>query len=399
MQTDLATHSDSTGLGPKGSLIEVGARGVTLSSLEDAVRFARLVTRAEIAPANLNSPEKVAVAVMTGMELGFPPMQALNAVVVVRNRTSLYGANALALVLASGLCELNSYDYGGGDGDKQEEGFHCWVKVQRKGMPPHTARFSIADAKEKKLWNKSGTAWPDHWRKMLYWRALDLALTSQFADVLKGLRIAEAIRDVSDGQMPPDDAPKKLLATVLDEPPGGKDPLVSMVTTHSRPAATVAVEPPAKVVEIEPSTAASPTDPEEFAAPDVVGGGEPSVEPLPFCGTCGKKAESCVCESKPKRSPRLEEGAAPSDTPTPEAAAPIVKPGRVEIENEVRERCGVKMKALIAGLSDIVEKNEDPIGCVKSIGIQLAQPSQDRPTTQGEWLSLAKEIVDIREKF
>ena len=171
--------------------IEIGSHGLALRSLDDGWRFAQMVARSGFAPKGMQTPDAILVAVQMGMEVGMPPMTALQNTAVINGRPAIYGDAALALVRGSGLCEAYEQEIAG-EGD----GRYAVVKVKRKGDPKAiAARFSVADAKRAGLWGKPGP-WAQYPDRMLLFRARGFALRDGFGDVLKGLRTVEEERDV-----------------------------------------------------------------------------------------------------------------------------------------------------------------------------------------------------------
>lgn len=199
--------------------IAMGDNGIKLTTLEEAYRFATAVVKSGLAPKGLDTPEKVMIAVQSGMELGFSPMRALSAVVVVNGRPSLYGEAALALIHDRGVCSRPPIISVTGTGDERVA--HC--RFQRKDMPePVDVTFSVAEAKTAKLWRKAGP-WTDYEETMLGWRAVARASKLYFGDVTLGLVIAEEARDYPAEAAPrsltPPTEPDPLLAEVIEEGP------------------------------------------------------------------------------------------------------------------------------------------------------------------------------------
>jgi hypothetical protein len=172
-------------------LINYGAQGVKLASLEDAFRFANAIVASGFAPRGMEKPEAVLVAIQLGAELGLTPMAALQNTAVINGRPAIYGDAALALVRASGLLESFSEEEVGEAG---KDSFGIKVTATRRDGSKGSETFTVADAKAAKLWGKSGP-WTDYPRRMLKFRARGFVLRDVFGDVLKGLRTAEEVRD------------------------------------------------------------------------------------------------------------------------------------------------------------------------------------------------------------
>jgi len=143
-----------------------------------------------MAPKGLDTAEKAMVAIMHGLEVGMTPMAALQSIAVVNGRPTIWGDGAIGLVRGSGKCEWIKEQIDG-EGDKMV----AVCKVKRKGEEdPVIGRFSVDDAKKASLWGKSGP-WQQYPKRMLAMRARAFALRDGFADILRGLGIAEEIQD------------------------------------------------------------------------------------------------------------------------------------------------------------------------------------------------------------
>lgn len=172
--------------GPVG----MGATGVSLESLDDLFRFGKLVVASGLAPQSYREPAQVMVAVQMGLEVGLAPMQALQSIAVINGRPSLWGDGARAVILRSGLLEDQAEEIVG-SGDQRT----AVVRLKRVGIPTwFVGRFSVADAKKAGLWTKKGP-WQDYPEVMLLNRARALAQRHGFADALRGLALAEEVRD------------------------------------------------------------------------------------------------------------------------------------------------------------------------------------------------------------
>lgn len=165
-------------------------RAIVPQDFDGAWRIATAVCKAGMAPKGLDAPEKAMVAIMHGMEVGLTPMAALQSIAVVNGRPTIWGDGAIGLVRGSGKCEWIKERIDG-DGDNMV----AVCEVKRKGeADPIKAAFSVSDAKKASLWGKQGP-WQQYPKRMLAMRARAFALRDGFADVLRGLGIAEEVQD------------------------------------------------------------------------------------------------------------------------------------------------------------------------------------------------------------
>lgn len=169
--------------------------GIQITTLDDLKRIANMVLVSGCAPNGMNKVESICVAIQMGFEIGLQPMQSIQNIAVINGRPSVYGDAAKGLVESSGLCtEFDEYC----EGKEGEDSYTAICKVKRLGRTkPITSCFSIADAKQAKLWGKTGP-WSQYPKRMLQMRARGFAIRDAFPDVLKGLITAEEARDIID---------------------------------------------------------------------------------------------------------------------------------------------------------------------------------------------------------
>lgn len=185
--SNLPAPTDTRGIPLKsGGAIEA----IVPSDVEQAYRMAKMIHASGMAPRDMNSPEKIITAILHGMEVGLKPMAAVQSIAVVNGRPTLWGDAMLGLVLGSGLVE-DFKEWIEGEGDKRTARF----RIKRAGVSaPIEQKFSVADAKAAGLWGKQGP-WKQYPDRMLQMRARGFGLRDSFADVLKGLYLAEEVRD------------------------------------------------------------------------------------------------------------------------------------------------------------------------------------------------------------
>jgi len=165
-------------------------------SIEECYRLGQYLIKSGWAPRDVKAPETAAIIIMHGLEVGVPPMAALQGIASINGRPCIWGDLAIGLVRGSGQCEwIKEWLDGAGDARK------AWCEIKRKGEPEPIRRgFSVADAKNAGLWGKRGqggqpTPWVTYPERMLQMRARAWALRDGFADVLKGLHIREEVED------------------------------------------------------------------------------------------------------------------------------------------------------------------------------------------------------------
>lgn len=180
--------------------------GIVPQSFEDVYRIARCISESGLAPAGMRTPEQVTVAILTGLEIGLPPMFAIQKIAVINGRPSLWGDAIPALLWARGF-KLREW----ADGSAEAAIAHC--EVTRPDGEKIVRSFDVAKARKAGLWGKTGP-WSQHPERMLQMRARGLACRDGAADVLSGLYLREEIdepmRDITPSKSAPLEVPDEL---------------------------------------------------------------------------------------------------------------------------------------------------------------------------------------------
>lgn len=178
-------------------------RAIVPATIEETFRMARAIAAAGWAPKSYLVDQKraeqgydesrIVVGIMHGLELGLTPIAALQSIAVINGTPSIWGDGALAVVQASGLME--DFSESPLINEKgQITGYVCTAK--RRGVPtPISHKFTLDDAKAAGLLDKLGP-WQQYRSRMMQMRARAWTLRAGFADVLRGLSIAEEAQDI-----------------------------------------------------------------------------------------------------------------------------------------------------------------------------------------------------------
>jgi hypothetical protein len=246
--------------------MRMGSTGIDLQTFVDLWNFANVIATSGMAPKGITSREAITVAIQMGLEVGLPPMAALQNIAVINGRPSIWGDAQLGIVRTTGQLERYEEAETNNASDlvfrelcltddpqqkktlrlqlakaqashaKNADDFGVTVFVQRRGYEPVFGRFTVSDAKQAKLWGKEGP-WTNYPPRMLKFRARSFALRDQFGDALKGLLSAEEAHD-----LPPTVVTSQpILGTVSSQP------MLSAPQIH-----TTAAEPMQPVREPEP---------------------------------------------------------------------------------------------------------------------------------------------------
>lgn len=172
------------------------------NSIEEVFRLATAIAKSGLAPNGMRNPEQITIAIMHGMELGLPPMQAVQRIAVVNGRPTIWGDAIPALLYARGFKIAETCD-----------GETARCTVTRPDGIEVTRTFTKAQARTAGLWDKAGP-WKQYPDRMLQMRARAYAARDAAADVLSGLYVREEI----DGGQIVDATPKAVTVTPLDLP-------------------------------------------------------------------------------------------------------------------------------------------------------------------------------------
>lgn len=172
-------------------------------TFNEALEFCEYLADSDLVPKDFKGkPANCLIAIQWGAELGLKPLQAMQSLAIINGRPALWGDAVIALVRSSPLCEYITED---------DDGKTATCRVKRRGEAETVRQFSIDDAKAAGLLGKAGpwTQYPNRMRQM---RARAFALRDVFPDVLRGMPIAEEVRDI------PSEQPVKAVATVQQVP-------------------------------------------------------------------------------------------------------------------------------------------------------------------------------------
>lgn len=156
-------------------------------NIKELLEFAEILSKSTLVPKEfINNAGNIVVAIQWGLELGLQAMQSMQSIAVINGRPSLWGDAVLALVKSSPACEYVI---------EEVTDTTAICKVKRKGELEQVRYFTVDDAKKAGLWGKQGP-WTQYPKRMLQMRARSWALRDVFTDVLRGMPVAEEVRDI-----------------------------------------------------------------------------------------------------------------------------------------------------------------------------------------------------------
>lgn len=171
-------------------------------SIEDVFRVAKGVAQSGLAPEALvkNKDENeaamaIAVAIMSGAELGLKPMVALRSFTVINGKPALYGDGLINVVRQSGKVAYLRTGCETRDGKMVG-----WCEAKRNDTgEDKRVEFTQDQAVRAGLWQTSGASpWAKYPERMLAWRAAGYCLRELFGDVLGGIRDEFEEREIAD---------------------------------------------------------------------------------------------------------------------------------------------------------------------------------------------------------
>ena len=175
---------------------------LTPANLAEAMQMAEILADSSIVPKDFQGrPGNVLIAVQWGSEIGLQPLQAMQSIAVINGRPSIWGDAMLGLVQGSGLLDSIHEEV-------SDDGKVATCTLRRRGVAhPIIRTFTMDDADRAGLSRKDGP-WKQYPKRMLQLRARAFALRDGFADVLRGVAIAEEARDTPVMRdVTPEDAP------------------------------------------------------------------------------------------------------------------------------------------------------------------------------------------------
>lgn len=154
-----------------------------MTNIKPMLEFATHLVKSGFLPTAVNTAEKALAIILTGNELGIPPMQALRQIHVIQGKPTMSVELMLGLAysrIPGFICEV-----------LESNNAHCVVKMSRPNHTPYTHTFTMEDARNLGLTGK------DNWKKqpavMLRWRCISAALKVVAPDAISGLYTPEEL--------------------------------------------------------------------------------------------------------------------------------------------------------------------------------------------------------------
>ncbi len=180
-------------------------KGVLPANYAEVMQMAALVHNSGLAPKSLDTPQKVAVAMMMAMEIGLPVITGIQHIAVINGKAGIWGDATIALTRASGLMETG-YPRETESGTPFQDNWTFTCTIKRKGCPEKVGVFTWAEARRAGLDNpqlRGGgkdiySPWTRFPKRMMQWKARQWVYRDEFGDVLRGMKMAEELYDYID---------------------------------------------------------------------------------------------------------------------------------------------------------------------------------------------------------
>jgi len=182
---------------------------LTPKNLDEAMKFSEMIAASDICPKDFKGKAgNVLVAIQMGLEVGLPPMQAIQNIAVINGRPTVWGDATPALAKAHPKYEYMHEEF-------DENSFTATCKIKRKGENEQIRTFSKTDAQTAGLWGKQGP-WTNYPKRMCQMRARAFAIRDVFPDALKGIQVAEEVMDYQVRDMGPAEVVDKGTGEILE---------------------------------------------------------------------------------------------------------------------------------------------------------------------------------------
>jgi hypothetical protein len=174
--------------------ISNGVTAIVPRDMDEVGRLATGIAKSGLAPQGMNKPEQIMVAILHGLEVGLPPMQAVQRIAVINGRPAIWGDAVPAILWSKGF-QIKEWSESG----------TAYCTVTRPDGSTVTRQFTVDEAKRAGLWGRKGP-WTQYPERMLQMRARGFACRDAAADALSGMYVVE---EVQDGYIPEIEIPKR----------------------------------------------------------------------------------------------------------------------------------------------------------------------------------------------
>lgn len=174
--------------------IQLVQGSMQLQTVDDSWRASKIFFDSGIAPAYLDTRQKIFVVLQAGAEHGFKPWQSLQIFHVINGRVGMDGAAMLAKIRKSRVCEYIQILF---EGAAYDDKFRVIVRSKRRNESvQYETDFSVADAKVAKLWGTAKDNWAKYPKDMLTWRAVSRHARRYYSDEISAMYTPDELEDI-----------------------------------------------------------------------------------------------------------------------------------------------------------------------------------------------------------
>lgn len=153
-------------------------------TFDEMMKQADVLVKSGLLPQEVKTPAAAAAIMLTGRELGIPPMQAFRSVYVVKGKPTLSAQLMGALIFRAG----HSYRI------VESTNERCVIEFRRRGAQnAYTHEFTMADAGKAGL--SQSPTWKAYPKAMLFSRCMSAGARVAMPDVLAGMYTPEEIAE------------------------------------------------------------------------------------------------------------------------------------------------------------------------------------------------------------
>lgn len=175
---DETPATDIVRMGPSAAMVRVA--DLMPRNFGELMQFATMAFKSGLA--KCETPEQAAMLIVTGIELGLSPGQALRGLYSVEGRPFTAADTMVALIWQSGLCEEWEV--------VETTAEVATIRAKRRGRKEIVRSFTKADAETAQLVKKNG-GHEKYPRIMLLHRCVAVIAREEFPDVLLGMYVPE----------------------------------------------------------------------------------------------------------------------------------------------------------------------------------------------------------------
>lgn len=174
-------------------------QAIVPTTLGECFALAEMIFKTGLSiPRDVDTPQKLTMIFLKGMELGLPPMAAMESIGIINGRAALYGDGIPSLLWSRGFKLKETYR-----NDEMLDTCIARCEITRPDGDVYEFEYSAQDAIQNGLWNpkerdekRLKAPWQRYTKRMLRMRARGWLARDCASDVLKGIPVYEEQADI-----------------------------------------------------------------------------------------------------------------------------------------------------------------------------------------------------------